>query len=182
MNAGTITGRPAAAEGDAAGRRRRAMLRLAAPVAALAAAALLTAACGGGSAGTAGSSGAGQGLLAQALAFAHCMRSHGAPNYPDPNSAGVFMVNPSNNSRFKAPQSTRAACTHLLPRKGQPLSQAQQEQQQRQDLAFVACMHRHGFPQLPDGWSGNIGQLISAGIDPHSPRLSAAFTKCGSWG
>jgi hypothetical protein len=43
-------------------------------------------------------------------------------------------------------------------------------------------MHRHGFPQLPDGWSGNIGQLISAGIDPHSPQLNAAFTKCGSWG
>ena len=106
MNAGTKAGRPAAAGGDGAGRRRRAMARAAALAAALAAAALLTAACGG-SAGTAGSSGAGQVLLAQAL-------------------------------------------------------------------AFVACMHRHG-------WSGNVGQLISAGIDPHSPRLSAAFTKCGSW-
>lgn len=181
MNAGTIAGRPAAAGGDGAGRRRRAMPRAAALVAVLAAAALLTAACGGGSASAAGSPGTGQGGLAQALAFARCMRSHGAPSYPDPNSSGVFMVNPSDNSRFKAPQSTRAACAHLLPGKGQPLSQAQQEQQQRQGLAFVACMHRHGFPQLPDGWSGNVGQLISAGIDPHSLRLSAAFTKCGSW-
>jgi len=25
-----------------------------------------------------------------------------------------------------------------------------------------------------------MGQLISAGIDPHSPQLSAAFTACGS--
>lgn len=179
MNAGTIAGRRAAAGGDGTGRRRRAMPRAAALAAALAAAALLTAACGGGSASAAGSSGTGQGGLAQALAFAHCMRSHGAPNYPDPNSSGVFMVNPSNSSRFDAPQSTRAACHHLLPRKGQPLTPAQQEQQQRKSLAFVACMHRHGFPSLPDGWSGNIGQLISAGIDPHSPRLSAAFTKCG---
>ena len=157
------------------------MPRVAALVAALAAAALLTAACGGGSASTAGSPGAGQGRLAQALALAHCMRSHGAPNYPDPNSSGVFMVNPSDSSRFDAPQSTRAACAHLLPRKGLPPSEAQREQQQRRSLAFAACMRSHGFPNLPDGWSGNIGQLISAGIDPHSPQLNAALTKCGPW-
>jgi hypothetical protein len=180
MHAGTTNERPAVAAGDGR-RRRRATARAAALVAALAAAALLTAACGG-SAGTAGSSGEGQGGPAQALAFAHCMRSHGAPNYPDPNSSGVFLVNPSNHARFDAPQSTRAACHHLLPGKGEPLTPAEQEQQQRQQLAFVACMHKRGFPQLPDGWSGNVGQLISAGIDPHSPRLNAAFTKCGSWG
>jgi hypothetical protein len=180
MNTGTITGRPAAT-GDGGCRRRRAMLRLAALVAALAAAALLTAACGGGSPSAGGSSGAGQGRLAQALAFAHCMRSHGAPDYPDPNSSGVFIVNPSTSSKFDAPRSTRAACAHLLPGKGQPPSQAVQAAQQRRGLAFVACLHRHGFPQLPDSWSGNVGQLISAGIDPHSQRLSAAFTKCGSW-
>ena len=46
---------------------------------------------------------------------------------------------------------------------------------------FAACMRRHGFANLPDGWSGNIGQLISAGIDPNSPQLSAALTKCGPW-
>ena len=181
MNAGITTARPAVAEGDCGGPRRWAMTRVTALVAALAAVALLTAACGGGSSSTAGSSGAGQGRLTQALAFAHCMRSHGAPDYPDPNSSGVFMVNPSTSAKFDAPQSTRAACAHLLPGKGQPPAQAVQAAQQRRELAFVACMHRDGFPQLPDGWSGNVGQLISAGIDPHSQRLSAAFTKCGSW-
>jgi hypothetical protein len=157
------------------------MARVAALVAALAAAALLSAACSGGPAGTAGSAGAGQGRLAEALAFAHCMRSHGAPNYPDPNSSGVFMVNPSDSSGYDAPQPTRAACAHLLPRKGQPPSAAVQAAQQRQELKFVACMHRDGFPQLPDGWSGNEGQLIRVGIDLNSPRLSAAFKKCGPW-
>ncbi len=179
MNADEIAGRPASALGDGR-RRRRATVRAAALAAALAAAALLTVACGGGSP-SARSSGAGQGRLARALAFAHCMRSRGAPDYPDPNSSGVFMVNPSNSSRFQAPQSTRAACAHLLPNKGRTLTPAQQAQQQGQQLKFVACMHKHGFPQLPDGWSGNVGQLISAGIDPKSPRLNAAFTKCGSW-
>jgi hypothetical protein len=109
------------------------------------------------------------------------MRSHGAPYYPDPNSSGAFMVNPSNSSKFDAPPSTRAACAHLLPGKGLPPSQAVQAAQQRRELAFVACMHKRGFPQLPDGWDGQVGQLIHVGIDPHSPRLSAAFTKCGSW-
>ena len=181
MNAGTIAGRPAAAVGNGCGRRPWATPRVAALAAALAATALLTAACGGGSASTAGSSGAGRGRLARALAFAHCMRSHGAPDFPDPNSSGVFMVNPSTSAKFDAPQSTRAACAHLLPGKGQPPSQAVQAAQQRRELAFVACMHTHGFPQLPDGWDGQVGKLISAGIDPHSPRLSTAFTKCGPW-
>jgi hypothetical protein len=180
MNAGTATERPAVPAGDGGARRRRATARVAALAASLAGAAMLTAACSG-SASTAGSSGAGQGRLALALAFAHCMRSHGAPNYPDPNSSGVFLVNPSNHARFDAPQSTRAACHHLLPNKGEPLTPAEQEQQQRQQLVFVTCMHKRGFPNLPDTWSGNVGQLISAGIDPHSPRLNAAMTKCGSW-
>jgi hypothetical protein len=147
-------------------------------VALLAAVALLTAACGG-SPSAGGSSATGQVRVQQALAFAHCMRSHGAPNFPDPNGSGVFMVNPSNSSSFDAPQSARTACVHLLPRKGRPLTPAQQEQQQRKSLAFAACMRRHGFPQFPDGWSGNVGQLISAGIDPNSPQLNAALTKCG---
>jgi hypothetical protein len=48
---------------------------------------------------------------------------------------------------------------------------------------MTSVLHSQGmrYPQLPDGWSGNVGQLISAGIEPHSPRLNAAFSKCGSW-
>ena len=149
-------------------------------VAVLAAVALLTAACGG-SASTAGSSGAGQGLLAQALAFAHCMRSHGVPNFPDPelDSSGGLVKKPLLESTFNGPPSARAACTHLMPKEALGLTPAQQEQHQRQQLAFAACMRRHGFPNFPDGWSGNVGQLISAGLDPSSPQLNAALTKCG---
>ena len=149
-------------------------------VAVLAAVALLTAACGG-SASTAGSSGAGQGLLAQAVAFAHCMRSHGVPNFPDPelNSSGGLVKKPLLESTLNGPPSARAACAHLMPKRGLLPTQAQQEQHQRQQLAFAACMRRDGFPSFPDGWSGNVGQLISAHIDPSSPQLNAALTKCG---
>jgi len=146
----------------------------------LAAVALLTAACGG-SDSTAGSSEAGQGLLAQALAFAHCMRSHGIPDFPDPelNSSGGLVKKPLLESAFNGPRSARAACAHLMPKGALGLTPVQQEQHQRQELAFAACMRRHGFPQFPDGWSGNVGQLTSAGIDPSSPQLNAALTKCG---
>ena len=149
-------------------------------VAVLAAAALLTAGCGGGSLGAAGSSATGQVRVQQALVFAHCMRSHGAPNFPDPNSSGGIVIKKSlMESSFNAPRPARAACVHLLPKYGLTLTPAQQAQHQRQQLAFAACMRRHGFPQFPDSWSGNVGQLLSAGIDPNSPRLNAAFTKCG---
>jgi hypothetical protein len=160
---------------------RPARFKLFLAAAALAALALLTVACGGGSPGAAGSSATGQVHVQQALAFAHCMRSHGAPGFPDPGSSGGIVVRKSlMESSFNAPRSARAACVHLLPKYGLTLTSAQQAQHQRQELAFAACMRRHGLPNFPVGWSGNVGQLISAGIDPSSPQLNAALTKCGS--
>lgn len=147
--------------------------------AALAAAAVLTVACGSGSPSAAGSPGAGQGRVAQALAFAQCMRSHGAPDFPDPDSSGGFAMKPSDGSSFNVPQA-HAACAHLYPNMGKQLPDpAQRAAQQRQALAFAACMRRRGFANFPDDWSGNVGQLIAAGIDPSSPQLNAALTKCG---
>jgi hypothetical protein len=147
----------------------------------LAAVAVLAAACGGGSPSTAGSSGAGQGRLAQALAFAHCMRSHGAPDFPDPDSSGGFPMARTRTSSMGAFLSAKTACNHLYPNmgKGQGAGPAQQAAQQRHALAFAACMRRHGIANFPDDWSGNVGQLISAGIDPSSPQVNAALTKCG---
>jgi hypothetical protein len=142
--------------------------------------AALTAACGGGSPSAAGSSAAGQVRVQQALAFAHCMRSHGVPNFPDPDSSGGIVIKKSlMESSYNAPRSARTACAHLLPKYALTLTPAQQEQHQRQELAFAACMRRHGIANFPDGWSGNVGQLITAGIDPSTPQLNAALTKCG---
>ena len=108
------------------------------------------------------------------------MRSHGVPDFPDPTSAGGFEMNPSNSPSLQGHQSARAACGHLYPNEGKATPDpAQQAQQQRQGLVFAACMRRHGFPNFPDDWSGNVGQLISAGIDPSSPQLNAGLTKCG---
>ena len=156
------------------------MAQEAALVVAMAAVVLLPAACGGGS--HSGPAGAGQGRLAQALAFSRCIRSHGVPNFPDPDSAGGFPMNRSQQSSDShAFLSAKAACNHLYPNmgKGQGADPAQQAAQQRHALLFAACMRRHGIQNFPDDWSGNVGQLISTGIDPHSPQLNAALTKCG---
>ena len=156
------------------------MAQEAALVVAMAAVVLLPAACGGGSHSE--PAGAGQGRLAQALAFSRCIRSHGVPNFPDPDSAGGFPMNRSQQSSDShAFLSAKAACNHLYPNmgKGQGADPAQQAAQQRHALLFDACMRRHGVQNFPDGWSGNVGQLISAGIAPNSPQLITALTKCG---
>ena len=146
----------------------------------LAAAALMIAACGG-SASAAGSSGTGQVRVQQALAFAHCMRSHGVPNFPDPDSSGGIVIKKMLlEASYRAPRPARDVCAHLLPKYGLVMmTPAQEEQHQRQQLAMAACMRRHGFPDFPDDWSGNVGQLQSAHIDPSSPQLNAELTKCG---
>ncbi len=61
------------------GPRRAGALAVAAAVAALATA------CGGGA-----SSSASAPTYVQELALAQCMRSHGVPNFPDPNASGGY--------------------------------------------------------------------------------------------
>ena len=64
--------------------------RTAAGIIAAAGLALLTAACGGSpsSTGSGGSSNAGGAANQREVAYSHCMRSHGVPNFPDPSGSG----------------------------------------------------------------------------------------------
>lgn len=118
--------------------------------------------------------------MQQALNFAQCVRSHGAPNYPDPNSSGVFVETPQNYTEFQLPGSAAAACNHLQPRKP-VLSPAMQAKQFRANLALANCMHQHGYPNFPDSWGGGIhvDQFASLGIDVNSPQFNAAMKTCG---
>ena len=142
-------------------------------------AALLTAACGGGS--PASGTGPNGTRLQQALAFARCVRSHGVPHYPGPNSSGMFIKTPQNAADFKAPDGAVQACVYL-DRDAKPvLNAAMQAQVNRANLAFARCMRRHGIPKFPDSWGGgiNIGRMQSLGIDTNSPQFSAALKACG---
>jgi hypothetical protein len=101
-------------------------------VTALAGIALLAAARGGGG----GSSPAtpGSSLYARAVAYAHCMRSHGVPGWPGPNSQGSFLIR---HVDMGSPvvQAADNACRHLLPNGGRMTAARQQAL-----LKFSACM------------------------------------------
>src|SRR5215475_11671213 len=85
--------------------------------------AVLMAACAtdsGGSPHAGGATTPAANNVAPALAFARCVRSHGDPNWPDPDSNGQeppsAKQEAAGNPRFPA---ARSACVHLLQNGGQ---------------------------------------------------------------
>jgi hypothetical protein len=147
--------------------------------------ALLAAACGGGSSGSAagGSSTTGRSTqYEQALAYAQCMRAHGVPNFPDPNSKGQFIQAGQGSGpgvTISQAQPALNACRHLAPNGGQ-ISQAQRAQAASQSLKFTRCMRSQGVPNMPDPSSNGGIDLRGTGIDPNSPQFQSAQRACRS--
>jgi hypothetical protein len=139
--------------------------------------ALLAAGCGGGG----GSPGKSRPKVHQELvAFAHCMRSHGMPNWPDPLPQGGFPR--TGNGQNSGPQADAAmsTCKHLLP-PVPAVSAAQQARELAQDLKWARCMRAHGFPGISDpAVRPHAGIVITApaGFDPGSPQAQAAMRAC----
>ena len=109
--------------------------------------------------------------------WSRCMRSHGVPNFPDPDSNNVFETQGIDKSSpaFKA---AAHACLSLAPTPAPP---GQQAREQAQMLAFAECMRSHGVPKFPDPQSGGTGWTIDPGqIDPNSPIVKAAIAACRS--
>jgi hypothetical protein len=170
-------------DGTGGGRWRR-RSRRAGVLAILAGIALAAAACGSG-----GSSSGPSAVSSQAggstnyqkdLAYAQCMRSHGVPDFPDPNSNGVFAISGIDLESGTA-KAAEQACRHLLPNGGQ-LSQSQQQQRLRQLLKLAQCMRSHGVPDFPDptDTNGHPGlNLHGSNVNPQSPQFIAAQQACG---
>ena len=159
---------------------------------------LALAACGGGSrsAGT-GSGGArntsaGAGVSAlpiattgashlQLVRFARCMRAHGVPNFPDPDSTGEFS-NYNVNPNAPAFQSADQKCTAYLPPGKQPSSAqvAQMNLAFHQLLRFAKCMRSHGVPNYPDPTrpAGGGVQLLIPDVNQNSPAFKHAQQDC----
>jgi len=135
---------------------------------------LLTAACGGGGApGASGSS-----AYQEDLAFAHCMRAHGVPDFPDPLPDGGFPRTGGADSLQSG--STMNACQHLLPPKP-ALNAAQQARVLAHDLMWARCMRAHGFPGFSDpSVRSRAGVVITApaNFDLGSPQAQAAAKAC----
>ena len=59
------------------------------------------------------SSGTSQQVLSQVLTFSKCMRSHGVPNFPDPDSTGLQV--PPGMTQSHQFQTAYGSCESLLP-------------------------------------------------------------------
>jgi hypothetical protein len=196
MNDNThFTPRPVHGEARAVGWRGRAWPSAGRTVAAVIAAAglaLLAAACGGSpgsplaqlsSTATATSTSSSTPSAASTqqngtLAFANCMRSHGVPNFPDPDSSGNLVKEPPQQLGVSSSElnTAQAACQHLLPTQTQ--SPAQLQHERAADLLRLArCMRAHGIHNFPDPTS--TGQITKPpGVDTNSPQVQAAAQAC----
>jgi hypothetical protein len=180
-------------------------LGLPAGVMLIAALALLAAACAGSpsSAGSDGSSSPrGSSSSRSAVGYSACMRSHGVPNFPDPDSSGnlpkgdaqLFGVSGSQL------QAARTACQPLLPDADGSLNAnsfrqcvlagdcppALVQQALTEMRNFAGCMRSHGVPTWPDPTIGPNGgpyfDLSAAGIsrqDAQSSQVSGTTRQCG---
>jgi hypothetical protein len=143
---------------------------MASVLAGLAGVSLVVSGCGGSP-----SSGASTAPDQAALTFSRCMRSHGVPNFPDPDAHGDFP-----SFHLTVPKHAAAiandTCKHLLTRGGGGAT----PQQRRQKLAFglhvAQCLRRHGFPDFPDPTGSS--QRMPPGINTDSPRFQAAASNC----
>jgi hypothetical protein len=173
----------------------------------LASAALLLAGCGGGSSspgvahlssstsgGSAASGGSSSpessaGNQQKMVKFSQCMRTHGEPEFPEPNEGRIELH--SQNGHGPNPESSRfqaaeKACSKYAPSKVAP-SPAQQAKMQEGALNFSKCMRSHGVPNFPDpefhsggGVGIRIGGKNGSGIEPNSPQFKAAQKTCQS--
>lgn len=161
-------------------RRSSAPKRTAAMTGALALAVLATG-CGSSN-GPSSSTTSSREPLAMALAYTHCMRSHGIHDFPDPTTpagGGVtFQVNGGpgsdlnqNNPTF---QTARQACRTPLP--GGQQAPTATTKQIAEELGWARCLRSHGVPGFPDPDSN--GAIDSAKFDPTSPAFQRASADC----
>jgi hypothetical protein len=118
-----------------------------------------------------------------ALAFSRCMRSHGVPNFPDPDAQGNF---PPFQTGVAKQTSTAAneTCKHLLPSGGGDAGTLGDQQKLAFALQVARCMRSHGFPTYPDPTTsspssqGSGTRFAGTGIDIKSPQFQTAESNC----
>lgn len=160
--------------------------RVAAATIATAGLALLAAACGSPSSADPGGSpsAGGPASSVSAAAWVQCVRTHGVPDFPGPDSRGYIPKITSGQQvgvGDSALSAARTACQALWPY--QAPTQAQQQRQLTDDLKFAQCMRAHGLPDFPDPVNSNghvefVISLSKDGFSPRSPRVLAKARAC----
>jgi hypothetical protein len=146
----------------------------------------LLAGCGGG--GAPKQSSAVNAPLRRALAYSHCMRSHGVADFPDPDGQGNFRIQPTPAKPDLAPNSP--ALQAGLKKCGpipSTVTPAQEDRAFESQLKTAACMRANGVPNYPEpqlvkgaSGSGDIDLHYNPSINPDTPVVQRAAQKCGS--
>jgi hypothetical protein len=103
---------------------------------------LAASACGGSS----GANGSGSSSASDSrdpVAWSACMRSHGVPTFPDPDSSGRIQIPSSIDDRLPTVPAAYHACRNLAPSESSLTGQGD-VMHQDQLLAFARCMRSHG--------------------------------------
>ena len=141
---------------------------------------LVAAGCGGGKGSSTGTTTTPTG----AFAFASCMRAHGVPDWPYPDSSGHF-----DKTRLRAlgysqarMQALERPCAGLLPSTGVGSQTPQQRQTRLADeRSFARCMRGHGIANFPDPTvqAGLTVEMVEAqGIDVHAQAFLRIVQRC----
>jgi hypothetical protein len=172
---------------------------IAAAIIATGALVVLAAACSSPSPAGGAPAAAGSATSSSAVAYSHCMRSHGLPNFPDPPSSGLVpKADPQelgvSSSQLQAAQ---RACQHLYPTNGGALGASLRQceetgdcpqamvQRVVNDMRLLArCMRSHGVPNWPDPTVDSEGRpdfnlLHVHGFDPNSQQIDNKMQECG---
>jgi hypothetical protein len=116
----------------------------------------------------------------QMLTYAVCMRSHGAPAYPDPVQApgGVWTFLSTPGSEVNDPPAAAAkACQKLAPKQSS-LPAAAIRAAVQQGLKMAKCMRAHGISDYPDPTTEGGGVSIQRPADANTPQFKAAQQAC----
>jgi len=123
----------------------------------------------------------------KALAYSRCMREHGVPTFPDPNSSGEIpkvSLREVDLPQFKAAEK---ACQHLLPPGTDDMFPPGEVQQLLIGmLRFSQCMRSHGVPNWPDPATDSEGrpEFPLEGVPGtsrsywHQPRINHTIDEC----
>jgi hypothetical protein len=177
----------------------RARVRRAGILAVAAGLALLTAACSGGTssavgtasigstppAGSTSSTGTGSAsstYVSDKVGFARCLRTHGVPDYPDPDAAGQEPPSSKQLIRTSQGQAAVRACNYWGSRIHNDVA-AQNQAVRVEYVRFAECMRSHGLPNFPGPVyaEGRVEFVLSAsqdGFDAHSPQVLAKAHEC----
>jgi hypothetical protein len=147
---------------------------------------LLAAGCG--SKGNGGTS-RDRSIQEQAIAYARCLRSHGVPKWPDPDSSGAFEKSKLSLRQLEVSsaelEEAQSACQRLLPNGG-PGRPTQRELQRAWNgmRAFAHCMRARGVQNFPDPTASPqhaerpTFDLQPLGIDPNNPEIAGKVRVC----